>query len=162
MTTILGKCFRSDSFVTNPRIPRLTIQRECPCIFLLITTYGNTNQQHRPHVLSYESMLTCQFTTRACLKYLKFLKSKGSECRSTKQGADTVFEKCPAVAGSRHALQLIPEKRIKMNRSNHMARMPVYCCVLSTPPCVRISHSGKTVNHKKYATRVNNCNRLTA
>ena len=29
MTTILGKCFRCDSFVTNPRIPLVTIQQEC-------------------------------------------------------------------------------------------------------------------------------------
>ena len=38
MTTILGKCFRSDSLVTNPTIQSLTTQHECPHTFLLITT----------------------------------------------------------------------------------------------------------------------------
>ena len=37
----------------------MTIQHECSHIFLSITTHGDTHQQLRPRVLSYESMLTC-------------------------------------------------------------------------------------------------------
>ena len=90
---ILGKRFRSSSPFTNPRISVLTIKYECLELSLSIITYGTTNPQSRPRVLSYFSMLVYLFTTSACLIHSNFLKSKGSEYLSTQVSADTVFGK---------------------------------------------------------------------
>ena len=152
------------ALVTSPRIQPVTIQNECSHIFLLITTFGNTNQQHRPCVLSYESMPKCYFTTRACLKYEVLPQVKVSECRSTRGSADTVFGKCPAVAGSRLALQLRPVKSTKSFQSRGPDARILFFLV-TTSLCQdqvicasaafgRISHSGKNCISKKKSARL--------
>ena len=76
MTTILGKCFRTCSSSTNPRISHLTIKNECPQLSFFNHYIWHTNQQSRPRVLSYCSVLVFSPQAHACNTLIKFLKVK--------------------------------------------------------------------------------------
>ena len=62
---ILGKCFRNGSSSINPRISPLTIKYECVPTIPINHYLWYTNQQSRPRVLSYYSMLMYSSEARA-------------------------------------------------------------------------------------------------
>jgi hypothetical protein len=71
---ILGKCFRSCSSLTNPRISPLTVKYEYPQLSLLIIT-SVRNQQNSTEVLSHYSMLMYS-SGDACFKHSNFFTVK--------------------------------------------------------------------------------------
>ena len=71
---MLGKCFRSSSSLTNPRISPLTVKYECPQpSLLIITSTQETNKMDRGPVALFHANV---FKADACLKHSNFLKVK--------------------------------------------------------------------------------------
>ena len=101
MKTILHKCFRGHSFVTNPRIQPVTIQQECAHISLSTTTSKNTNPQLTRSFLSDKSMRTFYFTklseTLKLPEKSKFRVPHHKEC-----GYNIPWHKCPCTVLSCH------------------------------------------------------------
>ena len=161
---ILGKCFRSSSSLTNPRMSPLTIKYEWSQLSLLFITYGTQTNK-----VSHESylILPCKCIhhkrmpeTLQCLEVRVPNTVFGKDGQMlTRTGGPTVLSRNPTssfltatplicaigtgitvAAGTRFALQLMLVKRLKIYSFQLQDMDAVYCYFLSLPPCVRIGY----------------------
>jgi hypothetical protein len=163
---ILGRCFRSCSSSTDPRISPLTVEYECPRLSLLTITLVLRTNKKEPE--SYLIIPCCSIQANAHLKHSNFLKVKspkepraqlngcqafatlhieGGERRPDRNSTTSVLTATTliyaigagitAAAGTRLALQLILAKHFKFYSFQSQSNA-LRCYFLSLPPCVRI------------------------
>ena len=144
-------------FLTNPRIPPLTVKYECP--------ETNKNKIELSPILFFHANV---FKACACLKHSNFLihtvkcryvlqEGVKAEPHAHPEGGPVILNRNPttsfltattviyaigagitAAAGTRLALQLIRIKRFKFYSFQSQDMDALYCYFLSLPPCVRI------------------------
>jgi hypothetical protein len=162
---VLGRCFRSCSSSTDPRISPLTVEYECPRPSLLTITLALRTNKKEPE--SYLIIPCCNIQANAYLKHSNLLKVKSPKEPKLKR-TDVKSHVCTpwgggmtpdrnsttsvltattliyapgagitAAAGTRLALQLILAKRFKFYSFQLRSDAP-HCYFLSLPPCVRI------------------------
>jgi hypothetical protein len=160
---ILGRCFRSCSSSTDPRISPLTVEYECPRLSLLTITLVLRTNKKEPE--SYLIIPCCSIQANAYLKHSTFLKVKsprepklrrtdaksahctptGGENRHSRNSTTSVLTATTliyalgagitAAAGTRLALQLILAKRFKFYSFQLQTDRPVLLFLVTTSLC---------------------------